>query len=240
MIFIENKYTRTYFAIINKAQTRILLQDIYTEKHHIIPKSLGGNNSKPNLVILTSREHFIVHWLLTKMTNSNNKHKMLNALRMMRAENPSQTRYATKITSRVYANLKKGYIMPFEIRQKISQSNKGRISPNKGKQLSAEHKHKLSIATKNKSLTETHKQKIKESWKVREKMTKETKQKMSIAKKGKASPLKGKSQPDWLKQKWSQLRKGQNDGKRWFTNGTTSYLRIDCPTGCVPGRTKKL
>ena len=222
MIFIENKYTRTYFAIINKAQTRILLQDIYTEKHHIIPKSLGGNNSKPNLVILTSREHFIVHWLLTKMTNSNNKHKMVNALRMMRAENPSQTRYATKITSRVYANLKKGYIMPFEIRQKISQSNKGRISPNKGKQLSAEHKHKLSIATKNKSLTETHKQK------------------MSIAKKGKASPLKGKSQPDWLKQKWSQLRKGQNDGKRWFTNGTTSYLRIDCPTGCVPGRTKKL
>jgi len=34
---------------------------------------------------------------------------MLNALRMMRAENPNQKRYSTPITSRVYARLKQEY-----------------------------------------------------------------------------------------------------------------------------------
>jgi hypothetical protein len=34
--------------------------------HHIIPKSMGGNNSKGNLVKLTIREHLFAHLLLAK------------------------------------------------------------------------------------------------------------------------------------------------------------------------------
>ncbi len=29
----------------------------YYEEHHILPRSLGGNDSKDNLVLLTPREH---------------------------------------------------------------------------------------------------------------------------------------------------------------------------------------
>lgn len=50
------------------AQLRTLSKDTYTEKHHIIPRSIGGNDSAANLVRLTAREHFICHLLLTKMT----------------------------------------------------------------------------------------------------------------------------------------------------------------------------
>ena len=39
----------------------------YSEKHHIIPKSMGGSNLPDNLVRLTGREHFIAHRLLAKI-----------------------------------------------------------------------------------------------------------------------------------------------------------------------------
>lgn len=50
------------------------------EKHHILPKSLGGSNERSNIVCLTYREHFIAHWLLTKFVKTTDKKKMLHAL----------------------------------------------------------------------------------------------------------------------------------------------------------------
>lgn len=102
-----NKYNKWYDQIINNGLTEKLPG---YERHHILPKSLGGNNKKDNLVYITAREHFICHWLLTKIYPTGEEHwKMLNALRIMRAENKNQQRYDTKITSRVYAKLKEEY-----------------------------------------------------------------------------------------------------------------------------------
>lgn len=142
-MFIQNKYTQIYHQIINNAQqaNRIKLKKlepnyIYFEKHHIIPKCLFGSNSKSNLVLLTAREHFICHWLLIKMTLGNDQYKMMNALRMMRSSGSQHDRYDTKITSRVYENLRikmPGIVHSAETKSKISAANKGRASPLKGK-----------------------------------------------------------------------------------------------------------
>ena len=43
--------------------------------HHIIPKSLGGDNSHENLVSLTPKEHFIAHLLLMMMYKNVDFHK---------------------------------------------------------------------------------------------------------------------------------------------------------------------
>lgn len=43
----------------------------YYERHHIVPKCLGGNNEKSNLVLLTAREHFLAHRILYKMYPKN-------------------------------------------------------------------------------------------------------------------------------------------------------------------------
>ena len=44
-VFLHNKYSKWYFNIISSAQARI--EDlIYFEKHHILPKSLGGKNGR--------------------------------------------------------------------------------------------------------------------------------------------------------------------------------------------------
>lgn len=69
--FLNNKWTKIYFQLIEK-RSQILLtkKSCYCEKHHIIPKSLGGSNNKDNIVVLTAREHFIAHLLLTKMVSN--------------------------------------------------------------------------------------------------------------------------------------------------------------------------
>ena len=48
--FLPNKYTKWYYNIITSAKST--LTEGYTEKHHILPKSLGGDNSTNNLVLL--------------------------------------------------------------------------------------------------------------------------------------------------------------------------------------------
>jgi hypothetical protein len=110
-MYLQNKYTKWYNSIIFSAQNRTTTG--YLEKHHIIPKSLGGSNSKDNLVKLTAREHFICHWLLTKMTTGQNKTKMCMALAMMRVSHKKHQRYNTKLTSRVYESIKSQAVTGF-------------------------------------------------------------------------------------------------------------------------------
>jgi len=72
-----NKYNTWYNNITENAKTRTV--EGYVERHHIIPRSLGGLDSKENLADLTAREHFICHWLLTKMHTGEAKAKMIHA-----------------------------------------------------------------------------------------------------------------------------------------------------------------
>lgn len=39
----------------------------YSERHHIIPISLGGSDGVDNLLYLSARAHLIVHWILFKI-----------------------------------------------------------------------------------------------------------------------------------------------------------------------------
>lgn len=36
----------------------------YFEKHHIVPKCVGGKDEKSNYVLLTAKEHYICHMIL--------------------------------------------------------------------------------------------------------------------------------------------------------------------------------
>jgi hypothetical protein len=72
-------YQEHYNKLITRAKNRTL--DGYAEKHHIIPKCLGGSNDINNIAILTAEEHFVAHQLLVKIYP--NCHKLVYALRMM-------------------------------------------------------------------------------------------------------------------------------------------------------------
>jgi hypothetical protein len=89
--FLYNKYYVWYMNIVNTAKNR-KLSDGNCEKHHIIPKSLGGDNSKENLVSLTFKEHILCHHLLTKFTENAEHYKMLNAYSFFMGRNNNNKR----------------------------------------------------------------------------------------------------------------------------------------------------
>jgi len=110
MIFIDNKYTKTYYAIINRAKDRTL--EGYSENHHIVPKSMGGEET----VKLTAREHYICHLLLCKMTEGVNKQKAYNSMMWFR-----QSRY--KMNSHIFESLRIKFAENQSIRTKGKPSN---------------------------------------------------------------------------------------------------------------------
>jgi len=61
-------YEKNYYDYIAYVKTLNRSKDDgnYYERHHIVPRSLGGSNDDDNLVLLTAREHFLAHYLLWK------------------------------------------------------------------------------------------------------------------------------------------------------------------------------
>lgn len=59
-------YSRIYEALIARAQSRPRPEG-YVERHHILPRCMGGSDDESNLVALTAREHYVAHLLLANM-----------------------------------------------------------------------------------------------------------------------------------------------------------------------------
>lgn len=72
-------YKKIYEQLIFRGKNRELKS--YKEKHHIIPRCLGGLDTVDNLVELTPEEHYLAHQLLVKIYPNNNS--LLYAANMM-------------------------------------------------------------------------------------------------------------------------------------------------------------
>lgn len=62
-------YAAHYNRLIARARHRILT--VYRERHHVVPRCIGGSNDRENIVALTPEEHFVAHQLLVKMHPGN-------------------------------------------------------------------------------------------------------------------------------------------------------------------------
>lgn len=107
--FVKNKYFRWYSSILLKSlqENRVYDSTIH-ERHHGLPRCLGGVET----FILTFKEHYICHWLLTKFTQNKDQHKMIVAMSYFyynkintKAKRPL---YANK--SRAYENFKRVFV----------------------------------------------------------------------------------------------------------------------------------
>jgi hypothetical protein len=160
-------YQKIHDRIINLAKIRVI--SIMAEKHHIIPKCMGGTNDVNNIVKLTPKEHFIIHKLLCEIYPDNIKlHYAL--WRMMNPQTKNHKR-SYNISANEYNRRRE--IHQEEIR-KLGLSNKGRIT-------SIETKQKLQEVRKLQIITNETKQKISNSLigKLKSPMTDEIKQKIS-------------------------------------------------------------
>lgn len=142
---MTNKYRIWYDAIIARARTRTLYG--YYERHHIVPTALGGGNEKKNLVKLTYREHFLVHWLLVKFTKGQDQMRMEYALWYMARRSGSRIvagwQYA--IAKQAQREARKKHSLSAEARQRIGRAFKGKV-------LTAEHRRKIGEASRNRSV----------------------------------------------------------------------------------------
>lgn len=116
-------YQKIHDQIIERALSRSL--DGYKESHHILPRSLGGSDDPTNLVDLTAREHYLVHWLLHRANPSNSK--LAYAFWRM------STTKRTRVSSRAYQEAKLAFIeahtgrdVSDETRQRLSEAALGR------------------------------------------------------------------------------------------------------------------
>lgn len=203
-MFIQNKYTKWYFSIIESAKSNTPSGHI--EKHHIIPRSLGGDNDKENIAKLTARQHFLCHLLLIRMCSGQSKFKMLHALRLMLSGSRKNIgRIDYKPNSRWFEFSRKhssdglkGKICPQHVKDAVSKANKGKPAANKGKPMTAEQKQKISRSNSgkvawNKGIPRSPEQIENQRQKVTGTiLSNETKSKMSDAKKGKPPNNKGR------------------------------------------------
>lgn len=184
-IYIVNKYHTLYNNIINNAisKNRYKSKSNYYENHHIHPKALGGGDEPENMVLLTGREHYICHYLLTKFTNSG---KMIFAFHKMNFSSKGQDRHINSI---------------------LYESNKIRMSHevskiHTGRKCSQETKDKISKGNLGKKHTQETKDKLRKL-KTGSTHSEETKKKMSISRTG-------LTRTDEYKIKFSKSRLGTN------------------------------
>lgn len=110
-------YKKHYDNIINRATNRVI--DGYTEKHHIVPRCLGGTDSNSNIVKLTAREHFVCHQLLVKMYP---KHLgLVNAANMMCTASKAHSK--NRMNNRLYEWLRCRLSKAQSIAQSGSKNN---------------------------------------------------------------------------------------------------------------------
>ncbi len=110
-------YQWHYNRLIERGKNRVV--DGYTERHHIVPRCIGGSNDPDNLVVLTPEEHYVAHQLLVKMYPGHSG--LVYAAVMM-------TRHDTKNRSdnKIYGWLKRK-------QQKIAKSRTGKQNGSYGR-----------------------------------------------------------------------------------------------------------
>jgi hypothetical protein len=119
-------YQKIHDLIIERAKMRQL--EGYKERHHIIPRCLGGTDDKTNLVELTAREHYIVHKLLCELHPNNDK--LFFAYRMMAVmKNSKDNNRNYSISSREFERIR------LISNEKIGNQLRGRKLPPRPKEV---------------------------------------------------------------------------------------------------------
>lgn len=246
----DERHFKRYIDFIESRNARVL-NESYTESHHIVPRSLGGTNGVGNTIVLTAREHYIAHMMLWKCFSG----PMTHAFFLMSICN--RKKYDGRLTSKQYESLKvdrknnitdtfrekmseimTGSERTLEHRQKISETLKrryknGEISRQTGRVVSKETREKIGSlcrGKRKKPFTEEHKRNIAIS-KLGTTHNEDTKKRLSEIQSNKTWVHKGtmnklvdkhsKELEECLQNGW---KKGMASKGKWMNNGVQSKV----------------
>ena len=154
---------RTYDSLIQSRlyRGRIKRKGDGFNKHHIIPKCMGGKDKKENYVLLTFREHIIAHMLLARIYPNNIELsyaflRMIQSSHSDRKENIYKTRNGKTVafSTRYLQELRDKsikYLSELNTGTKATKETKEKLSNSHlGIRYSEEHKSNLSKIRKGK------------------------------------------------------------------------------------------
>jgi hypothetical protein len=189
----------TYNEFINnilETRGRFACGDEYHERHHILPKCMGGGSEEDNLIDLFAKEHLIAHKLLAQ-ENPDNYRLVYAWICMSSMKSKYHERYeATPEEYEAIMETKRGLMKNLftkETRNKMSKAQKERFSnPDERKKYS-----EMFSGENGSFYGKCH--------------SEETKKKQSESKRGKNNPNYGKRYSDEEKQRLSKLLSGENN-----------------------------
>jgi hypothetical protein len=204
---------KIYYKICNIGNQRGTKKVKGFELHHILPASFFKTRKvasyNENLCILTPKEHYVVHHILSKISN---EPKMIYAFYLM-----TNTRnYNYKLSCKEYENIKskhceylstlfKGRIFSDEWKRKLSEAKIGFIPWNKGSILTEDQKQN------HKGFNKGH-----TTWNKGIPMSEEQRNKMSVSRKGRIPWNKGLI-----------MTEEQKINHKGFTHGSTPWNKIN-------------
>ena len=126
-------YKHIYDSIVARGQTQVLPG--YGEKHHIVPRCMGGMNTKENIVRLTAREHYVAHLCLCRLTTGSDHYKMSLAIMRFKKRGTATNVHmnshlydrARQVVAEHMRQIRIGQTVTEETRQKMSEAAKKRV-----------------------------------------------------------------------------------------------------------------
>lgn len=123
-------YVAIYERLVNRARNRAL--EGYKERHHVVPRCLGGSDDPSNLVDLTAPEHAVAHLLLVKIYPGNLKLVFAANIMLVNANGArypmsrnKQYGWLKELAAKAMGDLKRGSVQSEETRKKIGDSLRG-------------------------------------------------------------------------------------------------------------------
>lgn len=180
-------YYKVYLALIEHCKEMEKIgypEGTYTEKHHILPKCMGGTNDKSNLVRMPAREHIMAHILLMFIFPNYYKLAFAACVTLYGNKNSKSSReiavnkFSTKLVAKVKEEANKSRKLE-GVSKKVLEFNKTRL----GIPLSEEHKKRVSESLKGRVFSKEHRKHLSEA-NTGTHLTEESKEKISNTHKG--------------------------------------------------------
>lgn len=198
------------------------------EVHHIEPLAIGGVDIDDNKIKLSRKDHYTAHKLLALEHPYN--------LKLQQAWWQVYNTHKEYASEKDYVELRKRIeTLPIQ-RSEESKRKRSIASKNAMARMTPEQKEiwKQKISNSNKNFYKQHpemRQQISES--IKKTYQNNPDKCLAISKRRKGKP--GTPHTDEYKEKMSVRQKG----RKWFTDGTINIFEYECPTGFVPGITRK-
>jgi hypothetical protein len=201
-------YQKIYNNLIDRATLRV--SEGYVEKHHIVPRCLGGTDAKENIVSLYPEEHYLAHLLLCKVNKGNSKllYAAMNMTTGSMINNGKRNNKAYGWLRRQYAESMSGDNNP---NRRNPEIQKKAALKRVGQKRTEETKARMSAAQKGRSVSEETKQKMSIAAKNKPPVSNETREKLSAKSKGRIGPWAGKKQPADVVAKRADANRGRKD-----------------------------